>query len=119
MVCHASSMIGREKELGQQIQNLTVCLSVGLGVISLFYKESINIFLLCMGKEERFKFDVENFDQRFPGGSGIKLTFFHPFRLCVNLAVFSFIFVVPILYHMIFKFRRKQDRSIQGISLQI
>ena len=117
MVCHASTVIGREKYLGQKIHDLTVCLSVGLGVISLFYRESINIFLLCMGKEERFRFETENLAKQFQGGSlsGIKLTFFHPFRLSVNTAAFSFIFVVPILYHTIFKFRKKQDTSIQGI----
>ena len=117
MVCHASTMMGREKDLGQRIQDLTVFVSVGLGVISLVYRESIRIFLLCMGKEERFRFDIENFARQFQGGIEIKLPFFHPFRLSVNMAVFSHIFVVPILYFTIFTFRKKQDTSIQGISI--
>ena len=115
MVCHASTIIGREKDLGQKIQDLTVYLSVGLGVISLVYRESIIVFLLCMGKEEMFRFDLENFFQQSMGRMGIKLTFFHPFRLSVNMIIFSFIFVVPILYNWIFKFRKKQDTNIQGI----
>ena len=119
MVCHASTMMGREKDLGQNIQDLTVFVSVGLGVISLVYRESIRIFLLCMGKEERFRFDIENFAQQFQGGSEIKLPFFHPFRLSYNMAIFSNIFVVPFFYNKIFKFRKKQDTSIQGISRQI
>ena len=115
MVCHAANMIGREKDLGQTIQNLTVFVSLGLGVISYFYGESTHIFLLCMGKEEMFRFDLDNFFEQSMGGMGIQLTFFHPFRLSVNMSIFSFIFVAPILYNMIFKFRKKQDTNIQGI----
>ena len=119
MVCHASTLMGREKNLGRKIRDLTVCLSLGLGVISLACRDSLSIFLFCMGREENFKFDMENFAQQPVGGNGIRLSFFHPFRLIVNTAAFAFIFVVPILYHKIFKFRKMQDKSIRGISKHI
>ena len=118
MVCRASAMIGREKKSGRQIQDMVVSFSIGIGIVSLAYSETSDLFLLCMGKEERFRFDFENFDQQQLSltASTAKLNFFHPFRLSVNIAAFSFIFIVPICYHKIFKFRRLHDRFVRGIS---
>ena len=109
-------MIGREKNVGQRIRDFAVYFSLGIGLASFVYSDSLYIFLICMGKEERSKFDLENFGQPPLGGVEIKLNFFNPFRLSVNIAAFSFIFVVPIFYYKIFKFRRMQDASVQGNS---
>ena len=115
VVCNASSVVGREKKIGHHILKLVVYFSIGIGVASFAYSDSIRIFLMCMGKEERFKFNMENIIEKRLGGVGIQLEFFHPFRLSFNIAIFSFAFVVPILYYRIFKFRKKQDSKVQGI----
>ena len=115
MVCHATAMIGRENYLGSQIQKLSVCTSLGIGLASFFFRENTFSFLYCMGKMEWFIFDLKKPFQPFAGGYGIKLPFFNPFRLSVNAVGFAFIFVVPILYYKIFKFRKKQDTSTKGV----
>ena len=91
--------------------------SLGFGVASIFYSDSIIIFHQCMGKEERFHLDI--LGRILPRGILIRLEFFNPFRLCFNTAGVLFIFVVPILYFHIFKFRKRQDNSIQGISVKV
>ena len=84
-------------------------------MLSLIYRESTINFLFCMGKMEIFYFDFKLPFSPPIGGAGIKLPFFNPFRLSVNMVGFTFIFVVPVLYYKIFKFRQKQDNSVQGM----
>ena len=67
-----------------------------------------------MGKEERFKYNFENLLEKYVGGAEIHASFFHPWRLSFNVAHFTFIFVVPIMYYKIYKFRKLQDTTIQG-----
>ena len=67
-----------------------------------------------MGKMELFYVDLKDPFSPPPGGAGIKLPFFHPFRLGVNIVIYSFLVAIPILYYKIFKFRQKQDTSITG-----
>ena len=114
MVCHSQAIAGKEKNIGISARDYLIMTSLGFAVASIFYSDSINIFLFCMGKEERFHLDILG----KPAKSGvlIRLDFFSPFRLCINIAGALFIFVVPLLYYQIFKFRKKQDNSIQGIS---
>ena len=83
-------------------------------MLSLIYRESTFNFLFCMGKMEMFYFDLKLPFSPPIGGAGIKLPFFNPFRLSVNMVGYTFIFVVPLLYYKIFKFRKKQDNSVQG-----
>ena len=120
MVCHSQAIAGREKIIGNKARDFLIMTSLGFGVASIFYSDSITIFHFCMGKEERLHLDILG----QPAKSGvlskqkalmIRLDFFNPFRLSFNIAVFLFIFVVPLLYYQIFKFRKKQDNSIQGI----
>ena len=84
-------------------------------MLSLIYRESTFNFLSCMGKMEMFYFDFRHPFSTPIGGTGIKLPFFNPFRLSVNMVGYTFIFVVPLLYYKIFKFRQKQDNSVQGM----
>ena len=113
MVCHSLEMVGKEKIVGMSIWNFLILISVGFGVASLFYSDSTFIFLLCMGKEERFYLEISG---KQPGvGTEIRLEIFNPFRLAINIVGALFIFVVPILYYRIFKFRKKQDISIKGV----
>ena len=112
MVCHSSAIAGREKNVGKTVQDLLILLSVGIGIDSIFYSDSILIFLHCMGKEERFYLEI--LGQKPGTGTFIRLEILSPFRLICISAVFSSQFVVPIFYCKIFKFRKKQDKGIQG-----
>ena len=123
MVCHSQAIAGREKIIGNKVRDFLIMTSLGFGVASIFYSDSITIFHLCMGKEERNHLDISG----QPAKSGLlskqkalnmRLDFFNPFRLCANISMTLFIFVVPLLYYQIFKFRKKQDNSVQGISLK-
>ena len=109
-------MLGRENNIGRQIMKLSLLTSLGIGLTSLIYRENIKMFLFCMGKMEWLVFDLQNPFLPFVGGAGITLKFFNPFRLSVNTVAFAFIIVVPILYYKIFKFRQKQDNSIEGMA---
>jgi hypothetical protein len=113
-VCHATHMLGREKYLGNQTIKFSVLLSMGIGLASLIYRENTVIYLLCMGKSELMIFSLQHPFLPIEGGSGIKLNFFNPFRLSVNTIGYAFMVVVPVLYFKIFKFRMKQDTSVEG-----
>ena len=113
MVCHSTAMVGKEKNIGKQILKLFVYTSLGVGLSSVIYRENTRMYLRCMGKSEWFVFDLQNPFLLFVGGAGIKLKFLNPFRLSVNIVLYAFILVVPILYYKIF--RQEQDTSIEGM----
>ena len=115
MICHAETLLGVENKRGKQIHTLTTIISVGLGIYSAFYGSNTLIWLLCMGREESFKFDFENIFRNYAGGSGLNMMFSHPLRILINLVLYFFIFGVPILYYKVFKFRQVQDNSVQGL----
>ena len=115
VVCNSSALIGRERRLGSLILKMSMCTSVGIGILSLIHKDHVFNYLFCMGTLENFYFNIEHPFSSPVGGAGIKLSFFNKYRLSTNLASFAFIFVVPTLYFKIFQFRKKQDTSISGI----
>jgi hypothetical protein len=112
-------MVGKETKVGNQIRDLVVLFSIGIGISSHVYSENTFIYLLCMGREEKFEFNFDNFFQEFVGGIHFKLEMIHPFRFSVNVAAFSFILVVPILYHKIFNFMKAQNTNIKGMSTKM
>ena len=114
MVCHARSMIGVEKKIGAKILKYSACLAMGMGLATVLYKDSMRMYLDCMGKNERFIFDMGNMFVPTVGGAGIRLGFFNPFRLSVNFVMYAFVFLVPCLYFRIFQFRQTQDRKVTG-----
>ena len=114
MVCHPTEMVGNEKKAGKVIMDLTAAFSVSIGCMSIVYRDNGHVFLLCMGSEEGFKFNMENMSHKFVGGAGYNMELSHPFRVLLNVAIFSFVIVVPLLYYKIFKFRKDQDISVQG-----
>ena len=116
MVCHSRAIAGEEKNIGNKARDFLIMISLGFGVAPIFYSDSIRVFHLCMGKEERFLLDIPGHSAK--SGVQFRLDFFNPFRLCINIAGALFIFVVPMLYYQIFKFRKKQDNSIQGNSVK-
>ena len=80
MVGHAAALMGRELIVGCKIRDLVLFYSLAVGSAAIFYSESTSVFLLCMGKEERFSNDLNNFEDQTVGGLGIKLDFFNPFE---------------------------------------
>ena len=85
-----------------------------MGLISGIYKENSLMFLLCMGKEERFRFDFKETIRPFPKGASMNLEYMHPYRVLLNSAIFSFNIIVPVLYYKIFNFRKAHDNSLTG-----
>ena len=98
---------------------MLVSTSVIIGLTSLIQKEHTHMYLLRMGRQEKFIIDLENVFQPFIRGIETTLPFFNPFRLSLHIAVFSFFFIVPVLYCRIVMFRKRQDTSIKGISYAI
>ena len=111
VVCHSTAMIGREKKVGSHILMMSVCTSLAIGLASFVNREDVHMFLTCMGKEEWFIYDLKTPFVPYVGGENIK---FNPFRFSMYVVGYTFIAVVPILYHNIFKFRQIQDTSIKG-----
>ena len=58
MVCHSKTIASEEKIIGNKLLDLLIMTSLAFGVASIFYSDSIIIFHLCMGKEERFHLDI-------------------------------------------------------------
>ena len=114
MVCHAQAMVGRQKCIGRQIVKISICTSIGFGLASFIHRRNTQTFLTCMGRMELFVFDLRNPFLPLIGGDIVKLPVSHPFRLCIYLVAYAFLFVVPFCYYKIFKFRKKQDISIKG-----
>ena len=114
MVCHATFMINKEKRIGASILKCVACSSIGLGLACISYKDHMNTYLECMGRNELFIMNLKNPFLPVLRGSGIALDIFHPLRLIINIVTFSYILVVPLLYCNIFRFRAKQDNKIQG-----
>ena len=115
MVCKAifAFKIG-EKVLTNIFFKFTICVPVLYGITSSFYFNKIRLFLICMGKEERFLYEVSDFFENSSSGISIKLPFLHPFRLCFNFIAFSFVFIVPFFYFLIYKFRNSHTTTVQG-----
>ena len=114
MVCHAGSMVGLEKIVGEKILHCSVCVALGMGLATIPHRDSMRMYLDCMGRSEWFLLNLANIFSPSVGGTGIRLGFFNPFRLIANINIFSFILLVPCLYLRIFIFRNIQDRRIAG-----
>ena len=115
MVCKAivALKIG-EKVLAGIVYKFTVWIPILYGVATFFYLRKVRIFCICMGGEEQFLFDTSDFFANFQFGSSFKLPFLNPFRLSFNIIAFSFVFVVPSFYFLIYKFRDSQNSSVPG-----
>ena len=88
-------------------------------VMSLVYAENMHRYVVCMGREEIFLYDLEDLlaDLGLPVwdyGRGISLPLYHPFRLLFNVVALSFILVVPVAYIAIYCFRKNHDRQVPG-----
>ena len=115
MVCKAilALKIG-EKVLAGIVYKFTVWITILYGVTTFFYLRKVRIFCICMGGEEQFLFETSDFFANSKFGSSFKLPFLNPFRLSFNIIAFSFVFVVPSFYFLIYKFRDSQNSSVPG-----
>ena len=105
---------------------VAVCSSLGLDGLS--SGSSSVAFLRCIGREESFRWSsskssthlglrfnlADFFAPRRPRGVEFSGPLWSPARLFINLANWSFVFVVPILYAAIYKFRKAHAVSNIG-----
>ena len=117
-VCHSGTIVGQNEIVGFQIRDLVIIFSIVIGLASVLYSENILIFQLCMGKEERFRFNMTTFEPLSQDGPEINLKWFHPYRGMTIMANILFAFLIPILYFKIYQFRRRQSKSIRGIQIK-
>ena len=69
----------------------------------------------CMGRQEEFLFSIPNFfKERTYRVNRIDLPLLSPYRLFINIQMLGFVFVVPILYALIYRFRKKHDMRMNG-----
>ena len=115
MVCKSILALNMgEKLVSQMVYKFTVWVPILYGVVTPFFFWKIRIFCICMGAEEQFLFKTTDFLLNVSFGSSFKLSFLHPFRLLFNIIAFSFIFVVPVFYFIIYKFRDSQSSTVPG-----
>ena len=107
-------MLGREKDMANKILSVSIMIPIVLALVSLFYREHTFQLLFCMGRMEQFYYHLHYPFSKQIRGHGLALGFFHPFRIIINILIYSFFIVVPTLYARIFKFRKCQDLSISG-----
>ena len=115
MVCKAVQAYNMgETVLASIVFKSTICLPLFFGVASVPKLSKIRMYMICMGKEERFLFETADFYKHSTFGTAFKMPFWDPFRLAFNVLSFSFMIVVPMLYFLIYKFRKSQTKSVQG-----
>ena len=115
MVCKAVLAFNMgETVLASTVYKTTVCLPFFFCIAAVPNLSKLRMFLICMGKEERFLFETSDFFANSKFGSSFKLPFMNPFRLSFNIIAFSFVFVVPSFYFLIYKFRDSQNSSVPG-----
>ena len=115
IVCCASQILGAENRIGKNIELTIAFLSFGFGSLSAYYGDNSHILLLCMGREESFKYDFKNISLVYNGGLAFNMRIIHPFRISFNILLFIYVIIVPFLYYKIFKFRKLQTNRIQGV----
>ena len=115
MVCKAVLAFNMgETVLASTIYKTTVCLPFFFCIAAVPNLSKLRMFLICMGKEERFLFETSDFFKHSKFGISFKMPFLNPFRLSFNVTAFSFMILVPMFYFLIFCFRKSQTSSIQG-----
>ena len=90
-----------------------ICLlSCSLTFFSFLYREQNFYFLDCIGRAEYFHSQNQ---------SSLRLVWllplYHPFHLLSILAFFSYVFLVPLAYFRIYRYRKQQDSKVSlGLS---
>ena len=110
-------------------------ITLALSVSMVFNADLTHSYLLCVGKEEYFRWCVlhltlglsgdilhspryhptDFYDNPTPAGMEFKGPLWHPFRAMYNLTTWGMFLTVLVFYLAIFKFRRGQE-STSGIN---
>jgi hypothetical protein len=76
MVCKAILAFNMgEKALADLVYRFTVWIPVLYGITTIFYLKKLRMYLLCMGKEEQFLYEISNFFEDSYSGTSIETTF--------------------------------------------
>ena len=106
----------------KRLQNMFLLFLFGSAAVSAFlgllYHEKTKRYTRCMGQEEQFFYDIPFFLEQPRGGPLNKLPIWHPVRLYLVILYNVYIFVVPIAYIKIFRFR-KLDTSVVSEQAQL
>ena len=87
-------------------------------VSTLYYATKLNSYSRCMGKQEQFLYKLPNFfEERSYPINWIDLPFLSPYRIFIYLQTISFVFIVPMLYASIYRFRKNHDMTFNGKNL--
>ena len=82
---------------------------------SLYNARKLDFYSECMGRQEEFLFSIPNFfEEKTYRVNRIDLPILSPYRLFINIQMLGFVFVVPILYALIYRFRKKHDMMMNG-----
>jgi|ERR1712098_33209 len=74
-------------------------------------------FTVCTGKEEVFWYNLTDFYTILPPhGKESRGYLYHPTRLLANMIGVGFLVMVPILYAIIYRFRKNNANNQQGLS---
>ena len=114
LVCQGPRLWGQETRLGRAVLTAALLAPAALGLASLLFLPDSNVFLLCLGREEAFQYNLADLLARREGGLEVRLPLFHPFRVAVNTILLAFLALVPALYYSIFRFRKRQYENIKG-----
>ena len=108
-----------QAKLGKILSFLTclVPLIIVGGMIA--YADKTYDYNICMGREEDFRIDLDNFwddavTTFWEEGPLIHLPIYNLVRLVYTVASVSYILVVPVAYWKIYKFRNTQDQTVAG-----
>jgi len=103
-----------------QVWRLLICSAFVVSLVSclpiLFNPELSRTYLLCVGREEQFSYNLADFYRDSgPAGLEVKGSLWHLTRGTFNLGNFSMFILVPIFYLAIFMFRSNQA-PVPGVS---
>ena len=84
-------------------------------VSTLYNATKLDFYSECMGRQEEFLYTLPNFfEKRSHKVNRIDLPFISPYRLFINVQMLAFVFVIPVLYASIYRFRKNHDKRING-----
>ena len=82
---------------------------------TLYNVKKMGFYSECMGRQEEFLYTLPNFFEGRPyNHNRIDLPLSNPYRIFINIPMLTNIFIVPIFYTLIYRFRKHHDLRIAG-----
>ena len=115
MVCQVdiAEKIGKAR-LGKILNIFTFLIPLVLCLPTHYFREDKFVFLQCLGREEDFYYNTDDFFLPVIREVGIRQPLYHPFRLVTNLVIYIYTIVVPVGYYKIYKFIKKHNLQVKG-----